>query len=368
MISHDIGTASASGTLPTCDSSQQKHGRKRSPSEDTIPNTKATSVCASSPISLNRPQGKPFKTSAAVSGAGEGSKGQPSLKNISILAANILYVVFQHADQWPVEIMKAFAEDSFGSRTWTDDPRCKLFVANLEISLKTKGISDNLELEPRSASVADDVEKYFSSLVASNTKAMNGATASSSQPKTLSSKEKRKQSSIAASSDSASSSSSGEEEVLESETVPSSLPLPNQPLHSASPLKRIFRPSSFSKKSIRPRYHASTFDLVYEAISSAFQDRLDSKSKQNYRLLQILPPFLSVPRVRCLATRHLDRWLQSPALAGLARNIFGCAVQELSSAEPPLADDLELIENILKLNLKPNQVSCLARILDYLLG
>ena len=70
-----------------------------------------------------------------------------------------------------------------------------------------------------------------------------------------------------------------------------------------------------------------------------------------------LPSFLSIPRVRCLASRHLERWLQSPALAGLARNIFAQLVQEIYCVEPPLHDDLEVIDNILKLNLKTSQLS-----------
>ena len=100
-----------------------------------------------------------------------------------------------------------------------------------------------------------------------------------------------------------------------------------------------------------------SLDLTYKAVSDAFQNRLDSKLKQNYCLLQILQAFLAIARVWCLASHHLERWLQSPELAGLAWNICAHIVQELRCVEPTLPNDSELINKILKLNLKANQLS-----------
>eukprot|EP00571_Detonula_confervacea_P003451 CAMPEP_0172329500 /NCGR_PEP_ID=MMETSP1058-20130122/60916_1 /TAXON_ID=83371 /ORGANISM="Detonula confervacea, Strain CCMP 353" /LENGTH=2101 /DNA_ID=CAMNT_0013046679 /DNA_START=37 /DNA_END=6342 /DNA_ORIENTATION=- len=365
--------------LPPGSSYQQKQGRKRSPSEDAahIASRKKPML---SPTPTNRLLPKQASKTSMVA-SDEGSKGQLSEKSIPVFAATIIYSIMQHIDHWPVQIMKAFAEDSFGPRNWVDDGRCKALVSNLEISLEPKTIDGNLD--DQSASVAEHVEAYFSSLIArastiktsmlSSSKPLNGTTVSSSQHKTISSKEKRKQAEIVKPGDGSSSSSSGEEEVLESESLPtenkqktvdmessgmsavpstSSLPHP-----SISHLHNMFSSSSIAKKRVCPRYHMHSLDLAYKAISDAFQDRLNSKSRQNSRLLQLLPSFLSIPRVRFLASCHLERWLQSPALAGLARNLFANIVQELSCVEPPLPDDMEIIDKILKLNLKANQLS-----------
>ena len=274
------------------------------------------------------------------------------MKGLPVYAAIILYSILQHIEHWPVQIMKAFAEDSFGLRNWVDDERCKAFVSNLEMSLKTKEQSDE---EKSFASVAEEGEAYWESMMKALTPAItNEAIVPSSQTKTLSSKEKRKETNKSNGED-GSSSSSGEEEVLESESLPTSKNQPSSP--DTFPLHSLFHSSSIAKKErVRPRYYMHSLETTHEVISEAFQDRLNSKSKQNYRLLQVLPSFLPIPRVRCLVSRHLERWLQSPALAGLARTLFANAVQEVCCIEPPLPDDIEMIDNILKLNLKANQV------------
>lgn len=357
------GSQNGSHVMPPVGSSYQpKNGRKRSPSEDVTPNGGRKKSLMLSPTPGSRIHPKAAHANAAT--GIDGSSGQLSEKSIPVLAATILYSVFQHADHWPEPIMKAFAEDSFGHRSWVDDERCKAFVSNLEISIKPKEVNG---VDRASASVAEEIETYFSSLMVAKpvippgSEVLNGASASSLKLKELSSKEKRKQSKYPKSSDE--SSSSGEEEVLESESLPtkntdesSSLsPVPSSA--AASALRILFNLGSISKKRIRPRYHMHCLEVAYEIISDAFQERLNSKSKQNSRLLQVLPSFLSIPRVRCLASRHLERWLQSPALAGLARTLLARMVQELCCVEPPLPDDLEVINNVLALNLKANQVS-----------
>ena len=279
------------------------------------------------------------------------SKGQLAMKSLPVYAATILYSILQHAEHWPVQIMKAFAEDSFGARNWVDDERCKAFVSNLEASLKPK------ELNGDSVALAEEAEAYWDTLTkppmpSPNNKALNGST-SCSQTKSLSTKEKRREETMKSiNSDDGSSSSSGEEEVLESELLPSKKDQENSANTSA--LRCLFSSSSTTKERVRSRYCMHSLESTYEVIADAFQDRLNAKSKQNYRLLQVLPAFIPIPRVRCLASRHLERWLQSPALAGLARTLFAELVKDVRS--PPLPDDLEMIDNILKLNLKANQV------------
>ena len=279
------------------------------------------------------------------------SKGQLAMKSLPVYAATILYSILQHVEHWPVQIMKAFAEDSFGARNWVDDERCKAFVSNLEASLKPK------ELNGDSVELAEAAEAYWDTLTkppmpSPNHKASNGST-TASHTRSLSTKEKRREEmKKSINGDDGSSSSSGEEEVLESESLPSKKDQENSANTSA--LRCLFSSSSTTKERVRSRYCMHSLESTYEVISDAFQDRLNAKSKQNYRLLQVLPAFIPIPRVRCLASRHLERWLQSPALAGLARKLTSEIVKDVRC--PPLPDDLETIDNILKLNLKANQV------------
>ena len=248
--------------------------------------------------------------------------------------------------------MKAFAEDSFGARNWVDDERCKAFVSNLEQSLKTR------ETNGSSNEVAEEADAYWETMMEPPTPSTksNGSVLSSVKAKSHSSKEKRKETKNTINVDDGSSSSSGEEEVLEAESQPQLSKTEEET--STLTLPSLFRIMLMTKDPVRQRYCMHSLESTYELISDAFQDRLNSKSKQNYRLLQVLPAFLPIPRVRCLASRHLERWLQSPALAGLARSLFAHLVKEVRCIEPPLPDDIEIIDNVLKLNLKANQVRC----------
>ena len=404
--------------LPSGNPNQEKQGRKRSPSEDSTSLASRKKLLLS-PTSTSRLHFKqssqlyPSGTNALVAGL-EGQRGQFSASNYSAFAAAIFYSVLQHVNHWPVQIMKAYAEDSFGPRAWVDDERCKVVVSNLEMSLKPNRCDECFD--KTSNYVAEEVENYFCSLISpseenasspkqslsalnksampvqgspSNNKVLHMktqldvASMPTSQQKQVSSKQKRKQMKPAQCSDESGSSSSGEEEVIESESS-NILPLnkpqiaPSSPngmvvdsrmsavslsmsqqcsSSTPSPLHIIFQQRYLTKKRVRPRYIGPNLDLAYEAISDALADRLNSKIKQNSRLLQILPSFVSIPRVRCLASRHLERWLQSPALAGLARNLFAQIVRHVRNVDPPLPDDTEAIENILKMNLKANQVS-----------
>lgn len=340
MLSPPSSTSSTGTNNPQ---QQQKIGRKRAPSEDL---THARKRQMLSPVP-NRGNTHHVPNE------------QDKTSTTSVLAATILYTVFQHVDHWPVQLIKAFAEDSFGPRIWVDDERCSAIVANFEQSIKTR--QDDAKLSDATISAAEEAEKYFSSFVTQNaTGSKNIAPSTSFQMKQPSAKEKRK---LTAGSkmDTDTSSSSGEEEVLESEVLPClSMTSTHDQSHASTDLslRVIFSSSSPSDEQIvRSRYVSCNVELMNEAISDAFEERLNSKSKQNSRLLQILPLFLQIPRVRVLSSRHLERWLQSPALAGLARTLFAELVKHVEKVDPPLFDDVEVVDNILKLKLKANQLA-----------
>jgi integrator complex subunit 1 len=108
---------------------------------------------------------------------------------------------------------------------------------------------------------------------------------------------------------------------------------------------------------VRQRYFGQNLELSYLAVSEKLRERLDTKSKQNSGLLQCLPYFASIPRVRAIITANLEKWLQSPALSGLARALFSKTVNNMKNVDPPLPADLEALDNILRMRLKANQLN-----------
>ena len=116
-------------------------------------------------------------------------------------------------------------------------------------------------------------------------------------------------------------------------------------------------PNKIHSSKIRDRFFGSNVALANSMIARALSHRLDLKMKQNSSLLSTLPVFLSISMVREMASSQLEKWLQSPALSGLARNLFSCIVTEIENTDPPLPEDVNVIHNILSMTLKANQVS-----------
>ena len=108
---------------------------------------------------------------------------------------------------------------------------------------------------------------------------------------------------------------------------------------------------------VRQRFCGKNLDAACAAIITTLTERMDVKSKQNSNLLQCLPSFTSIPGVRCQIAANLEKWLQSPALAGLARNLFASIVNNMKNADPPLDEDLKAIDSIITMRLKANQVN-----------
>lgn len=296
-------------------------GRKRSPSDaDTFDPT---------PLKKNSNLLPPTPSLGTKQNAVQ--KGQISEKNISVLAASVLFTVFQHVECWPAELLRAFAEDAFGPRYWVSEEKCKAFVANFEVSLKTQEFGDALM-----SSLAEQAEAHYASLFQPS---------GSTHP----SVSKRKESKDDESSDA---SSSGDEEVLESDNVQSSSN--GQHKGGGTGLEALF--DMKTSRRVRSRYTPGRI-IHDDTIADALQSRLDLKSKQNYRLLETLPLFLSIRRVRSLSSSYLERWLNSPALAGLGRTLLAKLIGAMECADPPIEEDVSVLQNVLALRLKANQVS-----------
>eukprot|EP00536_Pseudo-nitzschia_multiseries_P000729 jgi/Psemu1/282533/fgenesh1_pg.9_\ len=108
---------------------------------------------------------------------------------------------------------------------------------------------------------------------------------------------------------------------------------------------------------VRKRYFGQNLELAYQAVSKKLNERLATKSKQNSSLLNCLFAFTSIPNVRATITANLEKWLQSPALSGLARALFSRTVRSMKNANPPLPADLDALDNILRMRLKANQLN-----------
>ncbi len=118
-------------------------------------------------------------------------------------------------------------------------------------------------------------------------------------------------------------------------------------------------PEIITLDKVRDRYFFSNGDFASKMLGDSLRERLDMKVKQNWGLLSTLPDFVVNATVRKITSSHLEKWLQSPALSGLARNLLSAVVENIGNAGvgyPPLEEDVETISNILSMKLKSNQV------------
>ena len=346
-------------------------------------------------------------------------KSKPSF-SVPALAATIIYAAFQHLDHWPALLVKAYADDTFGPRAWVDDARCRRLVDNLALAHAEQESSPS-NYEPNelvlmanaAALVADSYRKFEyaegdSSIPSPPNSASRRSSMSSNSSsavvvasglKTSGSGEllgrpsvgdqggddsdsdsgeeeehivtTASASAIARKRDGGDSSSSGEEdeEVLlttNSKETGEGDKLPGKKMQSGevqgatiSNQTQLYpiRQANLNLKGCRQRFFGDNRDLAQELIASALQKRIDVKSKQNSGLLQRLPAFATIPMVRSLVASNLAKWLQSPALAGLARSLFAATVNGMKSVDPPLPDDIRAIDSILAMKLKANQVN-----------
>ena len=337
----------------------------------------------------------------------------PTFK-LPVLVATILYTAFAHVDHWPVPLAEAYAADCFGSRVWVDDSDCALLVKNLALVHTSNDAEDSTDPEQdKEAARVCDAYKGFSmeeeesqpapAIDASNTHqrrpSMSSVASSNSashrqtpKPDTVitekaddkipskpepKSKQRAKKKSSSKAKDDGNSSSSGEEEEEDTDVVMSESnddeskqgTGPRDPSNHSSlngptgDIAKVFKKlypivqRHLRLERVRARYFGVNLDAAHDAVSSALLGRVEQKSKQNSGLLQTLPSFAPIPRVRALVTENLGKWLQSPALAGLSRTLFSAAVENMKNVDPPLAEDLAAIDSILAMKLKANQFS-----------
>jgi len=338
--------------------------------------------------------------------------------NVKLLAATILFVAFQHLDHWPAAFVRVYSEDCFGPRSWVDEASCRLFVENLALShtiaeacdndtpmidaqtnMDALAVSEFYETNTESISTSStntaDISRHQShgSLASNESVSVSSVQQIPTDPASSGSGVKPTPATRAVDSDEQSDSGE-EEEVLpmmasaplraskddgdssssgeggddlvastrsysEDENGRQSLSPGARPTE-APPNVRLSYPieqQDLNFTAVRQRYFGVNLESAQRAIASSLQQRLDVRSKQNSGLLQTLPLFATVPDVRRLITANLEKWLQSPALAGLARSLFAHTVSLFRNVDPLLPADLEAIDNVLSMKLKANQLN-----------
>jgi Protein of unknown function (DUF3677) len=154
--------------------------------------------------------------------------------------------------------------------------------------------------------------------------------------------------------------------------VPSAVGRPADEVLNASILQSLHPPSSFmgladrfvyplnqkilQSRRIRQRFFHNNLLAAHDIIFASLSHRLDIKSKQNLNLLQCLPSFICIPNVRALVASNLEKWFQSPALAAPARSLLSTTVAHMRMVDPPLQEDLKVVDSIVGMKLKTNQV------------
>ena len=277
-----------------------------------------------------------------------------------------------------------FAEDSFGPRLWVDDDRCSSFVENLKATTS----SDVKEISDLSKA-ASLFEVSFQSYLMKNICA-GDETCSTDRP--AHEPAHLESSTTNAIIDSGSESDSGDEECVLEVSSGSVLKYSDSPTKHTKAMKTNVKVTSslsgakqkskknshIDKKAMestnscpdddswwrpkqrnkryRRRFWGSNKVLAHKMIAEALVTRLVAKSKQNSKLLNTLPSFMTVSRVRKLVASQLEKWLQSPAISGLARSLYSKLTSEIRNVEPPLSDDIETITIILSMKLKTTQV------------
>ena len=325
---------------------------------------------------------------------------------IRVLAATIFTVAFAHLDHWPAPLVQAYAEDAFGPRSWVDDVRCSLIVQNIQLCHEDGDepmVSDEALTE--AAQVAHFYDSMLKQMAASTQNAPprqdfqpiqnshdrdrsmsmdsidqnHGVYRSSSMDSADLTKQEESDSDSGEeeimevsmghaapnrTSNGGDSSSSGEEEIEEegggNRSVDERSPIgsrPQSPSGTAAETLYPVKPPTVNLVKVRHRYVGVNAQLAFEGISTALEERLETKSKQNSNLLKALPSFTSIPGVRAQTALRLGQWLQSPALSGPARSLFAATVNHMKHVDPPLKEDMEAVDAILSMRLKSNQLN-----------
>lgn len=285
--------------------------------------------------------------------------------NFSVLAAVIFQMTFRYMRHWPAIFMKLYAEDSFGPRIWVDDERCRIFVQNLAASVNSNDPKDyySSAFVKSFDSFLNDVSILQNQDIDSDSDSGDEVVLEGGTSKVVLSRPIPSSRTNSSMRESDESSSSGEEESVDGDVIMEGVSPKNKSRtlnnDNLSNLREELAPwwksDVFIRDEVRNRYFGTNRSLGYNFVGCALSNRLEEKVKQNSNLLSALPAFVSISQVRRLSAGQLEKWLQSPALSGLARKLFTAVVTSIENIDPPRSDDVFTIKSILSMKLKANQ-------------
>lgn len=304
-------------------------------------------------------------SSALVPPLGHYGKSSTLDVNFSVLAAVIFQTTFRYMRHWPAIFMKLYAEDCFGPRIWVDDERCRIFVQNLAASVNSKDLEDyaSSAFVKSFDSFLNDVSILQNQDIDSDSDSGDEVELEGGTSKVVLNRPIPSSRTNSSMRESDESSSSGEEESVDGDVIMEGVSPKNKSRalnyenleHLREELAPWWKSDVFIREEVRNRYFGTNRSLVYNFVGRALSNRLEEKVKQNSNLLAALPAFVSISQVRRLSAGQLEKWLQSPALSGLARKLFTAVVTSIENIDPPRSDDVFTIKSILSMKLKANQ-------------
>lgn len=383
------------------DSSAGSNASHQSNIHNTIPGSKKRTLSVATEASNDRSNKlfkhthSPVPTARSKIQTNEVSrKTTASNFNVPVLAATILYASFQYVDHWPEQFLRAYAEDCFSLRLWVDDERCADFVANLALAhaddesgndsehiqqridkggviaeyykildLFGKDSGDDDDVGTATSGESDKKKMDVYSKLKSQNSSMSQDSFDSVAPKTSISEKSEEEGKKSGTSSKDGSDPLGQDEndfpyaIAPNEQSDAVITSNAKQSRREKDFYCVIQNQNLDLLRIRQRYFGLNLVRAHESISSSLHGRLEQKTRQNSGLLQSLPSFTAIPAVRCMIAENLEQWLKSPALAGLARNLFSTTVNHMQNTDPPLEEDLKAVDFILSMKLKANQVS-----------
>lgn len=351
-----------------------------------VPNARKRSLSTSSATSVEQSPKKKLYTDSLRDQ--ESSKSSFSSEqrmiaadvNFSVLAAITFHAAFVYLEYWPAIFAQLYAEDCFGPRTWVDDKRCEGFVSIISSVINDDAAQDMNDLD-KANTFHKEFETFLQSanFLLSNSKSYERLLKAASndnqyefdsdqhseeatQKLTTRSMGEIENRNVSNKTDDDSSFS--DEEEIEDEGIMSSWDVPmtvksdkliyaNVNSNTTSNWWKMDKVVNFGNSD---RYvGANNKKRAQLFMSKALEARLNEKVKQNSSLLTSLKGFLIIPHVRSLVASHLEKWLQSPALSGLARALFVSLVDSIENIDPLLPEDIKALKSVLVMSLKQHQ-------------
>lgn len=292
--------------------------------------------------------------------------------NYSVLAAIIFNAAFVYLEYWPAIFAQLYAEDCFGPRTWVDDKRCEDFVSIISSVIKDDNTQDMNDLD-KANTFHREFETFLQSanFLLSNNKSYERLLQAASNDNQFefdsdqcSEEATQKFTTRSMGKKTDDDSSFSDEEAIEEDGIMSSWDVPMTVKSDKLIYANVNSDTTFHWWKMDKVINFGNSDRYVGAnnkkraqllISKALEARLNEKVKQNSSLLTSLKGFLIIPHVRSLVASYLEKWLQSPALSGLARALFLSLVDSIDNIDPLLPEDTKALNSILAMSLKQHQ-------------